>query len=140
MNIANEINLALKQFSLGNKENAYRKLKKIFNKNKNDHQLRFNLAVIQQSLNLNQEAKKNYKFLIDINFNYKALVNLYLLYINEGKFLDALFYLDKLIDSNNDSDSIIKDKAFVLYKLNQFNESINICEKFLKKRKDINFF
>ena len=140
MNIANEINLALKQFSLGNKENAYKKLKKIFNKNKNDHQLRFNLAVIQQSLNLNQEAKKNYKFLIDINFNYKALVNLYLLYINEGKFLDALFYLDKLIDSNNDSDSIIKDKAFVLYKLNQFNESINICEKFLKKQKDINFF
>ena len=45
-------NEALKEFSTGKKETAYKKLKAIFKKNKSDDQLRFNLAVIEQSLNL----------------------------------------------------------------------------------------
>ena len=64
MNINHKINLALKEFSIGNKESAYKKIKKIFNTNKNNNQLRFNLAVIEQSLNLNTDARINYEFLI----------------------------------------------------------------------------
>ena len=139
MNKINLINLALQEFANGNKEVAYRKLIKIFNKNKDDNQLRFNLAVIQQSLNLNAEAINNYKFLINESFNHKALVNLYLLYIKEGKFSNALTYINKLIGLGNKTDLIVKDKAFVLYKLNHFEESIKLCKKFLEDYDDINF-
>ena len=60
MNNSKEINLALKEFSEGKKVLAYKKLKKIFKKNQLDDQLRFNLAVIEQTLNLNEESKNNY--------------------------------------------------------------------------------
>ena len=39
-------------------------IKKIFNKNKDNNLLRYNLAVIQQNLNLNEEARINYNHLI----------------------------------------------------------------------------
>ena len=139
MNYTNKINLALKEYSKGNKETAYKKLKLIFNKNKHDDQLRFNLAVIEQSLNLNEKAKENYKFLISKNNNYKASINLYLLYMKEGKYNEALNIIDKLIDGNNNIETAIKDKAFVLYKLKKYDDSISICEKFLKNYNDINF-
>ncbi len=138
MNINNEINLALKEFSIGKKEIAYKKLKKIFKKNKEDDKLRFNIAVIEESLNLIEEAKKNYEILIKSNNNYKAMINLYLLNIKEGNFINALEIINKVINLNIEIDIVIKDKAFVLYKLNKYNESITICEDYLKIRDDSN--
>ena len=64
MKINDKINQALREFSKGNKEKAYKELLKIFKKDKNNNQLRFNIAVIQQDLNINTEARKNYEFLI----------------------------------------------------------------------------
>ena len=98
MKYIQDINLALREFSLGNKEFAYKKLKKIFNKNQEDDQLRFNLAVIAQSTNRNLEAKENYKFLINKNNNQKAMKNLYALYIEESNYNDALKITDKLYE------------------------------------------
>ena len=89
MNINSKINEALKEFSSGDKETAYKKLKIIFDKNKENDQLRFNLAVIQQSLNLNEDAIENYKFLTKSNKNTKAMINLYLLYIKQENFDEA---------------------------------------------------
>lgn len=139
MNLENQINVALKEFSIGNKKNAYKKLKKIYKKNKNNDLLRFNLAVIEQSLNLNEDAKQNYKFLIEKKNNVKAMVNLYLLYIKEDDFTNALIFVNKVIDTQNTIDRVIKDKAFILYKLKQYDESIKICKKFIKKNNDIEF-
>ncbi len=139
MNLTQEINSALKEFSLGKKEIAYNKLKKIFKKNLDNDQLRFNIAVIEQSLNLNKEAKKNYFFLINKNQNQKAMINLYLLLIQEEKFAEALDIINKLILQNSNI-NIIKDKAFVLYKLKRHKESISICQKHLSVNKDIIFF
>ncbi len=139
MNVSNQINLALQEFAKGKTDIAYKKLKKIFKKNKNDDLLRFNLAVIEQSLNLNSEAKLNYKYLINKNKNFKAMVNLYLLYIKEANYSEALKIIDKIILLNNNIENIIKDKAFVLYKIKKYNESIKICESYLKKNNDINF-
>ncbi len=139
MNYSNDINSALKDFSQGKKEIAYKKLKKIFKKNTNDDQLRFNLAVIEQSLNLSEEAIGNYKFLIKKNNNYKAMINLYILYMKEGGYLEGLNLINKLITHNITIDNLIKDKAFALYKLKRFNESIIICENYLKKNIDTSF-
>ena len=92
MNINHKINKALKEFSLGNRESAYQKLKKLFNENKENHLLRFNLAVVEQALNLNEQAKNNYNFLVEKTSHLKSMVNLYLLYLKEDNFHKALEY------------------------------------------------
>ncbi len=138
MNTSTEINLALREFSAGNKKGAYLKLKKIFKKNKEDEKLRFNIAVIEQSLNLNEEAKLNYKFLIKNSLNIKAMTNLYQIYIKEDNFIEALNLINKILENNNFQDTV-KDKAFVLYKLNKFDESIKICKNFLLTNNDVFF-
>ena len=139
MDFTNQINLALKDFSEGNKERAYKKLKKISNKDQKNDQLRFNLAVIEQTLNLNEEAKKNYRYLINKNNNIKAMINLYLLNIKEEDYHGAINIIDKIISENLGNDSTIKDKASVLYKLKRYEESINICKNYLKFDTDIIF-
>ncbi len=138
MNESNKINLALKEFSYGNKEIAYKKLKKIFKNNKNDDQLRFNIAVIEQTLNLNEEAIINYKYLIKKDFNLKAIVNLYLIHMKEDDYNQAIELIN-LIQGENITETVLKDKAFVLYKLKRNDESIRICEAQLKINNDINY-
>ena len=118
-----EINSILKQFYEGDKNIAYTKLKKIFNENKNNTKLRFNLAVIQQSLNLNNEARSNYKFLINSEQDIKSMFNLYLIEVKEERYLDALNLINKIIDKNNDHENIFEDKAFVLYNSLSFTNS-----------------
>ena len=137
MNYSEIINSALKEFSQGKKEQAYKKLIIIFNKNKDDDLLRFNLAVIEQSLGLNNEAKSNYKHLVKINNNYKAMNNLYLLYMKENNYLDALDVIDQAIKAKNITDTIIKDKAYVLYNLKRYDDSIKICENYLNDKNDV---
>ena len=61
MNLNFQINNLLRKFETGNKLDSYRELLKIFKKNKDDNLLRYNLAVIQQKLNL----IKNYKIKIN---------------------------------------------------------------------------
>ncbi len=140
MNINHKINLALKEFSIGNKESAYKKIKKIFNTNKNNNQLRFNLAVIEQSLNLNTDARINYEFLIEKEKNIKAIFNLYLLNIKEERFVEALDLINYLISTGFNENTIIKDKAFVLYRLKRYDESKKLCLDELKINKnDVNF-
>ena len=50
MNLNFQINNILKEFETGDKLNSYKELQKIFNKNKNNNLLRYNLAVIQQNI------------------------------------------------------------------------------------------
>ena len=50
MNLISQINVILKKFETGDKLESYKELQKIFKKNKDNNLLRYNLAVIQQSL------------------------------------------------------------------------------------------
>ena len=120
MNINSDINLALYEFTNGDKKMAYEKLIAIFENNQNNDQLRFNIAVVEQSLDLNEKAKNNYKFLIEKNKNLKAIINLYLLYIKEENFSEALKYIEILVKTNFISNQIIKDQSFVLFKLKRY--------------------
>ncbi len=140
MNLEQDINNALREFNSGNKETAYKKLIQIFNKNKSNDQLRFNIAVIEQALNLNEKAKYNYEYLVKKNSNFKAIINLYILNLKQENFKESLSLINLLIKKSIISEQIIRDKAFVLFKLKQYDLSIDICKDYLKKNNDdVNF-
>ncbi len=132
MNNNTDINFLLKEFSTGNKETAYKKLVKILNKRRDDDLLRYNVAVIEQELNLNDKARLNYKLIISKKENLKAMVNLYNLEIKEEKYNDALKIINKVLQLNSNLDFVTKDKAFVFFKLNKINEAKSICNSLLK--------
>ncbi len=132
MNLNSQINSILREFETGDKLSSYKKLIKIFKKNKNNNLLRYNLAVIQQQLNFNEDAKKNYKHLIKEEKNIKAMINLYNIYIVEAKYYEALETIDRIL-SIEKIDNVEKDKAFVFYKLNKIEDSKKICSLYLKK-------
>ena len=132
MNLNLQINKLLKKFETGNKLESYKELQKIFKKNKQNNLLRYNLAVVQQQLNLNEEARLNYNYLIKIEKNLKAMINLYNIDIIESKYKEALDTINKILKLEQ-IDNVHKDKAFVFYKLNRIKESKEICIFYLKK-------
>ena len=132
MNLISQINIILKRFETGDKLKSYKDLQKIFKKNKDNNLLRYNLAVIQQNLNLNEEAKKNYIHLIKVEKNLKAMINLYNIDIMEANYYEALNTMENILKIRT-IENVDKDKAFVLYKLNRIEEAKNICIFYLKK-------
>ena len=132
MNLISQINNILKRFEKGDKLTSYKELQKIFKKNKDNNLLRYNLAVIQQNLNLNEEARINYNHLIKAEKNLKAMINLYNMDIVEGNFYEALNTIENILKIKI-FENVDKDKAFVLYKLNRIEEAKKICLFYLKK-------
>ena len=135
MEIVTKINHILQEYTSGNKINAYKKLKKIFSQHKNNNKIRFNIAVMEQELGLTAAARNNYTFLIDKENHLKSMINLYLLELKEDKNIDALNIINKILDKDNSLINVLVDKAFVYYKLNKINESLDICISLLKKTK-----
>ena len=132
MNLNFQINNLLRKFESGNKLDSYRELLKIFKKNKDDNLLRYNLAVIQQKLNLNEEAKINYNYLIKFEKNIKAMINLYNIFFSEEKYYEALNIIDNILKIQQ-IENVHKDKAFACLKLNNIKISREICEYYLSK-------
>ena len=132
MNLTSQINIILKRFESGDKFKSYQELQKIFKKNKDNNLLRYNLAVIQQNLNFNEEAKKNYIYLIKVEKNLKAMINLYNMDIVEANYYEALTTIENILKIKT-IENVDKDKAFVLYKLNRIEEAKKICVSYLEK-------
>ncbi len=132
MNLISQINSILKRFEAGDKFKSYKELKKIFKKNKDNNLIRYNLAVIQQNLNLNEEARINYNFLIKNEKNLKAMINIYNMDIIEANYYEALNTIENILKIKT-IENVDKDKAFVLYKLNRIEEAKRICIFYLKK-------
>ncbi len=140
MSVESKINVALKKFSNGNKKEAYKDLLKIYKNNRSNNQLIFNLAVIEQDLNLYENAIIKYNYLIKNTGNFKAIINLYLLNLRQENYRESLKLIDLLIDKKIINREIIRDRAFVLFKLKKYTDSVKICESFLKNNSDdINF-
>ncbi|MDC3156552.1 tetratricopeptide repeat protein [Pelagibacteraceae bacterium] len=139
MDLISQINSILKKFETGDKFKSYKELQKIFKKNKDNNLIRYNLAVIQQNLNLNEEARINYNYLIKVEKNLKAMINLYNMDIIEANYYEALNTIENILKIKT-IDNVNKDKAFVLYKLNRIEEAKKICIYYLKKNnKDLSF-
>ena len=132
MNLISQINNILKRFETGDKFKSYKELQKIFKKNKDNNLLRYNLAVIQQNLNFNKEARINYNHLIKVEKNLKAMINLYNMDIVEANYYEALNTIENILKIKI-IEGVEKDKAYVLYKLNRIEEAKKICIFYLKK-------
>ena len=97
MNLISQINNILKKFETGDKLKSYKELQKIFKKNKSNNLLRYNLAVIQQNLNMNKEARINYNYLIKNEKNLKAMINLYNMDITEANYYEAFNTIENIL-------------------------------------------
>jgi len=131
MNLISQINNILKRFEKGDKLKSYKELQEIFKKNRDNNILRYNLAVIQQNLNLNEEARINYNHLIKVEKNLKAMINLYNMDIVEANYYEALNTIENILKIKT-IENVEKDKSFVLYKLNRIEEAKKICIFYLK--------
>ena len=132
MNLSNKLNLILKDYSIGNKESAYKKFIKIYLQNNKDIKLRYNLAVMQQELGLLDEAESNYISLIEHNEDTKYKINLYNLYITKNFFQKALDVINSIQLKDLSSIQVNQDKAYILYLLKNYEDSINQCYEILK--------
>ena len=152
MNINDRINLVLKEFSIGKKKEAYKKLKEILSENQKNDQLRFNIAVIEQSLNLNTEAKNNYKkvsvngcprivdFIVKKNYSKKPRNILFLPFdirrgipkISKNKNLNFKISLNKVIEILNELSENKNLKIIAKYKHNSADKISNRISKNIK--------
>ena len=132
MNLSNKLNLILKDYSLGKKKSAYKRFKKIYLQNNKNIKLRYNLAVMQQELGLFDEAESNYISLIEHNDETKYKINLYNIYIAKGLFQKALDLINSIQSKNLFLIKVNQDKAYILYLLKNYDESITQCNEILK--------
>ena len=132
MNISDKLNSILIEYSSGNKESAYKKFKKVYLKNNKNIKLRYNLAVMQQELGLLDEAERNYISLIESNEDTKYKINLYNLYITKKLYQKALDLINSIQYKDLSLTKVNQDKAYILYLLKYYDESIIQCNQILK--------
>ena len=87
---------------------------------------------MQQELGLLDEAETNYISLIKINENIKYKINLYNLYISKKLYQSALDLINSIQSKNLSLIQVNQDKAYILYLLKKYDESINQCYQILK--------
>ena len=132
MDFSVKLNKILKEYSSGGGKSAYKKFKKIYLQNNKNIKLRFNLAVMQQELGMLDEAESNFKSLIINSSDIKPKINLYNLYKSKGLFEKAINLITDIQKQEPNLSKINEDRAYLLYLLKNYKESMNECSKILK--------
>ncbi len=133
--IATKINYILSEYLKGNKKSAYLKLKKISKKYPKNEKLKFNLAFMEQDQGDIEQAKKSYLNLINYFDNLNSKINLYNIYLKEKNYLKSLDLVDKVLSARDDLTNVWIDKAYINYKIKEYQSSKNICNLILDKEK-----
>ncbi len=134
--IASEVNKIIKSYLEGNKKNAYSKLKEISKTYPANEKLKFNLAFMEQDQGDIYSAKKSYIKLIKEFNNFNSKLNLYNIFIKEKNYYKSLELIDDILNTNNDLINVWIDKAYLNYKIKEYNLSRDICYSILKKQKN----
>ncbi len=134
--VASEINKILKSYLEGNKKNAYSKLKKISKSYPANEKLRFNLAFMEQDQGDIHSAKESYIKLIREFNHFNSKLNLYNIFIKEKDYYKSLELIDDILNTNKDLINVWIDKAYLNYKIKEYNLSKNICYSILQKQKN----
>jgi len=128
-----KLNEILSSYSKGNKNSAYTKLKKISIKYPENQKIKFNLGIMEQDQGLINKAKTTYKNLIDKYDNLNAKINLYLLYLKENNYSNALNIIELILKTNPGLNDVLLDKAYILLKSKDIKNCFKICDSILKK-------
>ena len=134
--VASEVNKILKSYLEGNKKSAYLKLKKISKAYPGNEKLKFNLAFMEQDQGDLNSAKKSYIKLIDEFNNFNSKLNLYNIFLKEENYYKSLELINDILNTNKDLVDVWIDKAYINYKIKEYNLSKDICHLILKKQKN----
>ena len=132
--VASEVNKIIKSYLEGNKRNAYSKLKKISKAYPSNEKLKYNLAFMEQDQGDLYSAKKSYVKLIKEYNNFNSKINLYNIFLKEKNYHKSLELINDILNTNKDLINVWIDKAYINYKIKEFNLSKDICHAVLKKQ------
>ncbi len=132
-NIVNKINNILGEYLKGNKRKAYLNLKKISRDYPSNEKLQFNLAFMEQDQGNIENAKKIYLSLINNFNNLNSRLNLYNILLQEKNYLESLKLVNNILEDNNDLVNVWIDKAYIHYKIKEYDVSKEICHSILNK-------
>lgn len=101
-------------------------LNQILSVNPNDVEILIRKGKCCQILDETEQAIECFQCVLSLQpSNLSALRNMVFIFINMGKYKDALNYLDKILFENSDDFEMMYFKGVVLEQLGQFPESIN---------------
>ena len=129
-NIKDQLNIIVKLFNNGEKQNALNKIDLLLPVNEKN----INLLLLHAKIciNLNKINKANFsleKILkLDLN-NYEALKLIYINYLKINKINLAKKYIDKLLTIKKNNYEFLRDKAFVEY----LNNNYLVSEKYINE-------
>ncbi len=133
-----KINEILSKYSKGEKNNSYKKLKKLSAKYPNNEKIKFNLAIMEQDQGFINSAKASYINLIERHNNFNAKMKLYLILISEQDYYRALEIIDIILKDDPTLEDVLLDKAYVQLKTKNLKECYEICNSvILKDHKNI---
>ena len=81
-------------------------------------------------------AKKSYIKLINEFNNFNSKINLYNIFLKEKNYYKSLELINNILNTNKDLINVWIDKAYINYKIKEYNSSKNICYSILKKQKN----
>lgn len=120
----------IEEFQNGFRKKSFIELKEFINKNPKDSLARYNLGLMAQTIGLIEEAKEYYKQAIkDDNKNWQALFNLYILYIKDKNYNEALPLINYILVLKKNYQPALRDKALVLNHLNRPDEALKYIQK-----------
>ena len=134
--VASKVNNILSEYLKGDKKRAYVQLKKISKKYPLNEKLKFNLAFIEQDQGNIEGAKKNYLELINKFDNFNSKINLYNIFLKEKNYLKSLDLIEDVLKVKSDLIDVWVDKAYINYKIKNYNLSQDVCHSILSKIKN----
>ena len=133
INLQNQIISIVNEFNKINKNTAYSKLQVLLKQNPNH--LELNNVNYQFAVNLNLIDEAISSLLICIKLRPKEIkffLNLYPLFIKKQNYEKAIYFINKIIKLNkNVNNVVIRDKGYVYYLQNKFNEANKLIEQSL---------
>ena len=133
IDVASKINNILSEYLKGNKKSAYLQLKTISKKYPLNEKLKFNLAYMEQDQGNIEEAKKSYVYLINKFDNFNSKLNLYNIFLKEKNYIKSLDIINNILKIKDDLINVWIDKAYINYKIKEYNFSKDICYSILSK-------
>lgn len=119
------LNEILNNFSTGNKIESFKDLKKFVETYPDIEIANYNYAYMCEQFNQIDKAVSIYKKIIYNNeSNWRSRFNLYLIYINQKKYKEALKLVNEVLNIKNNYQPALRDKALILFYSGKLEESL----------------